>query len=97
MGGQMIRASGRIQDVIDRLDGLNKEFRMEVQSLGEIKNRLITNWAGAASDTFQNRFVKEEQGFENFAQAIDEYIQALQRILENYISKEAEATTIAEG
>lgn len=93
----MIKASGKIQGFIDDLTTMNREFRTEVDTLDSTHVSLTQNWTGKASETFHTRYQQEKQGFDNFAIAIDEYIQALQNILANYTDGENQATDVAAG
>ena len=92
MSKLVVQSSAAIENVIDQLKNYNTEFRAKADEIRTEQKMLVANWEGEASDAFQANFQKEEPSFENFATAIDEYVQALQRILEQY--EMAEATNI---
>ena len=90
-----VQSSNALQGIIDQLVNLNGEFRRKADDIRMEQNTLTTKWEGDASKAFQENFHKEEINFVNFAAAIDEYIEALRRILAEYESAEARNTTIA--
>ncbi len=87
-----VTSSQAILNVIEQLRNYNTEFRAKADEIRTEQKMLTTNWEGEASDTFQANFQKEEPSFENFAMAIDEYVVALQKILEQY--EQAEGISI---
>ncbi len=79
-----VSSSGDIQQIIDQLTQLNREFRNKATDINQEQTTLTTKWEGNASTAFQDHFKKEYPNFETFAVAIDEYIEGLKQILEEY-------------
>ncbi|WP_029200334.1 WXG100 family type VII secretion target [Oribacterium sp. NK2B42] len=79
-----VKSSNDIQEVINRLRTLNTDFRNKANDIRTEQTNLTTKWEGDASTAFQEHFRKEEPNFESFATAIDEYIEGLTHILEEY-------------
>ena len=90
-----VQGSNAFSGVIEELRSLNTEFRNKTADIRAEHQNLITKWEGDASTAFEQNFHREEIGFDNFAQAVDEYIQALQEILAQYEAAEATNTNIA--
>ncbi len=79
-----VQSSGSIQQIIEDLTRLNADFRNKANDINQEHNTLTTKWEGNASEAFKEHFQKEYPNFENFATAIDEYIEGLKQILEEY-------------
>jgi len=90
-----VASSAAIQQIIDELTNLNREFRAKADEIRQEQSTLTTKWKGDASTEFQDNFHREEPNFESFATAIDEYISALQEILAQYEQAEESNKAIA--
>ena len=90
-----VKSSADIQGVIDQLRTLNTEFRNKASDINTKHSTLTTKWEGEASIAFEEHFRKEYPNFDNFAAAIDEYIEGLTHILEEYVQAETMNKTIA--
>ena len=91
-----VKSSNDIQEVINQLRTLNTEFRSKADGIRTEQINLTTKWEGDASTAFQRHFKKEEPNFETFATAIDEYIEGLTQILDEYNRTEDTNKAIAE-
>ncbi len=84
MASIVVRSSADIQQIIDQLTQLNRDFRNKATDINQEQTTLTTKWEGNASTAFQDNFKREYPNFENFATAIDEYIEGLKQILDEY-------------
>ena len=91
-----VRSSADIQNVIDQLKELNVEFRKKAEDINTEQTQLTTKWEGDASKAFQEHFRKEYPNFDTFAQTIDEYVNGLNQILEEYNQAEDTNKAIAQ-
>ena len=92
-----VQSSNAIQGVIDELTQFNADFRTKAEEINSEKTNLTTKWEGDASTTFSERFDREYPSFENFAKAIDEYVQGLTNILAEYDRTEDANKAIAQS
>ena len=90
-----VLSSNAISGVITELRSLNQEFNSKAADIRQEHQNLITKWEGDASTAFEQNFHREEVGFDNFYQAIEEYVEALQEILNQYETAEAQNVNIA--
>ncbi|SFB82396.1 WXG100 family type VII secretion target [Butyrivibrio sp. YAB3001] len=79
-----VKSSNDIQEVINNLRRLNTEFRNKANDINTEQTNLTTKWRGDASTSFQENFRKEYPNFESFATTIDEYVEGLTQILDEY-------------
>lgn len=91
----VVTRSSDIQGIIDNLRNLNSEFRKKAEDISTEQGTLTSKWQGDASTAFQDHFKREYPNFENFAQVIDEYVQGLEQILQEYEQAEGANITIA--
>ncbi|MCR4596564.1 MAG: WXG100 family type VII secretion target [Lachnospiraceae bacterium] len=91
-----VKSSSELEAIIDELRDLNGKFRNKATDINTEHTQLVTKWEGDASTAFEEHFQKEYPNFENFASAIDEYIQALTDILNEYNTAEDMNKTIAQ-
>ncbi len=92
-----VKSSSDLEAVIQELTNLNTTFRTKAEEINNEKTTLTTKWEGDASTAFQEHFDKEYPNFETFATAIDEYVQGLQQILEQYNTAEDTNVSIAQN
>lgn len=90
-----VASSQSIQDVINELQRLNGEFTTKASDIDREHTSLTQKWEGDASTAFEEHYQNERQNFDVFSMAIDEYIQGLTNILENYNTAEDKNKTIA--
>lgn len=95
MSAIYVGSSQALEEVINNLDSLNKSFREQADAIDAEHQNLVSKWQGDASTAFEDHYSKEKGNFENFAQAIDEYIAGLRTILENYEAAETMNKNIA--
>ena len=91
-----VKSSNDIQEVINRLRTLNTDFRNKAADINTEHTNLTTKWEGDASTAFEEHFKKEYPNFESFATAIDEYVEGLTQILEEYNQAEDTNKAIAQ-
>ncbi len=91
-----VKSSADIQNIIDQLRELNTQFRGKAEDINAEHTALVAKWEGDASTAFEEHFRKEYPNFETFATAIDEYINGLTQILEEYNATEDANKAIAQ-
>jgi WXG100 family type VII secretion target len=87
--------SSQLTAKAEELNNLNFQFKSQVENLNETEMSLNTMWEGEARNAFHNEFQKDKAQFDNFNQAVQDYIQALQTIAAKYKAAEDQATQIA--
>ncbi len=91
----VVRSSEIIDSAIGKLTRLNAQFETTSQDVIKRQASLTDKWTGSASNEFRNSFEKEKANFEKFSEAIQEYINALTQILNNYEEAESANVTTA--
>lgn len=97
MGEIYVSSYERLSEIINQLRNLNTQFRNKATDINTEHSILTTKWEGDSSTAFQERFRKEYPNFENFASAIDGYIEGLTQIRDEYDAKEGMNKIIANG
>lgn len=87
--------SSQLTAKAEELNTFNFQFRTQVEQLNQTELSLNTMWEGEARNAFHNEFQKDKTQFDNFYNAIQEYIQALQTIAAKYKTAEEQALQIA--
>jgi WXG100 family type VII secretion target len=91
-----VNTSAKIQEVITSLTNYNNEFKNKTSEINQEHMTLTSKWQGDASDVFTERFQRQYPSFENFSQAVEEYIKALEVILQEYEAAEEANKAIAQ-
>lgn len=68
----------------DELEGLNRKFKAEVESLRNDNSSLGTKWEGDARNKFNEEFLKDAVKFDQFSKGIDQFIQQLRTDADEY-------------
>lgn len=76
-----------------QLQGLNMKFQAEIENLMNCQNNLSSMWEGEAKDAFYQAFMRDKGSMDNFKDAINGYIQALNTIAARY--EEAEKRNLS--
>ena len=79
----------------DELSQLNEQFRNAVNALSEEEQALRTGYEGESSNAFHAAFSKDIIQMNNFYNAIERYVAALQEIASRYETAENTNTSIA--
>lgn len=82
--------TSEMKRVISDLTADNSEFKSRVSELQELQQELTAEWQGDANTAFNTAFNNDKSQWDTFASLIEQYIQALQSIMETY--ERAEAT-----
>lgn len=90
-----VAGSSQIQSVIDQLTTDNAKFLEKTEALAAEAKLLAGKWEGDASDSFQAHFTTEQAKYMAFHEGINQYITALQQILQKYEQAEQANTAIA--
>lgn len=87
--------ASQVQNVIRDLSASNSEFKNRVAELAESQQTLAGKWEGAAKIAFNNDFNKNKVKWDEFGVLVDQYIQALQSIMEIYEKSDQQSSEIA--
>lgn len=91
----VVKSSGELENVIQQLTRYNSDFESKVQELVAEQQRVDGMWDGQANTEFNNNFNKDKQQFDAFHEAIEDYVQKLTQIKQNYEDAETNSTRIA--
>lgn len=79
----------------DALEGLNRQYRQEVEKMVGYEADLASMWEGEAQRAFRSAFNTDREKMERFAQNIDQYILALREDAQKYEEAEQKSASIA--
>ncbi len=91
----VVKGSSQLQNIITQLTNLNSQFKTKVGELCSEQKRLDGMWDGEANTAFNQNFNKDKRQFDEFYQAIADYIAKLRTIKENYENAETHNKQIA--
>lgn len=72
----------------NELKSLNSKLKSHINSLRSGESSLNSMWDGEANDAFHKAFTKDATQMDNFYNAIEKYVQALQEIAKKYDAAE---------
>ena len=73
----------------------NSEFKTRVGELVKLQGELAAMWKGDANTAFNKAFTEDKSKWDAFATLVDQYIEALQNIIQRYERVEEENRQIA--
>ena len=73
----------------------NNQFRARVSDLMNCAQELSSMWQGEANNRFNNALSTDQERWVEFAALIDQYVEALQQIVQIYSNAEQEAASTA--
>lgn len=76
--------SQKLRDTAAQLRSLNARLRGELSNMSSRESSLNGMWDGQANDTFHNAYVHDVREYNDFIQAIEEYIRALLQAADEY-------------
>lgn len=82
----------QLRSVKGELESYNGEFRNKVKELEKKQQALKGMWQGDANNAFDVVFNEDKSKWEQFANLMDQYIGALEKIAARY--EQAEATNV---
>ena len=85
----VVKGSSQLQNIISQLTNLNSQYQAKVNELCNTEKTLDKMWDGEANEAFKQNFNKDKKQFDEFYNAIKEYIEKLKTIKENYGNAEA--------
>jgi len=91
----VVKGSSQLQNIISQLTNFNNQFKTKVGELCSEQRRLDGMWDGEANTAFNQNFNKDKRQFDEFYQAIADYIAKLKVIKENYEKAEYDNKKIA--
>lgn len=80
-----------MSSAISNLSALNEQFVQRVNDLVNIQQEVASMWQGDSNTAFNNRFEADKGQWSQFATLINQYIEALNSILQTYQIAEQEA------
>lgn len=81
--------TSELKRAISDLTADNSEFKSRVSELQEQQQELAAEWQGDANTAFTAAFNRNKSQWDTFAGLVEQYIQALQSILQTYEQAEA--------
>ena len=87
--------TAELKAAIADLQEKNGTFKNKVSELEQSQQALRAQWQGDANTAFNTAFENDKAQWTTFSTLIDQYIQALQTILQTYEQAEATNTSIA--
>jgi len=85
----------KLRDTAERLRALNGRLREEVNTMSSRERSLNGMWDGQANDTFHGAYMHDVHEYEDFMNAINEYIAALLQAANEYEAAENRNRSIA--
>lgn len=85
--------TAELKAAIADLQEKNSTFKNKVSELEQSQQALRAQWQGDANTAFNTAFENDKAQWTTFSNLIDQYIQALQTIMQTY--EQAEATNTA--
>lgn len=76
--------TSQLRSAISDLTSDNSEFKNRVSELMEVQQELAAEWQGEANTAFNTAFNNDKSQWDAFASLIDQYIQAMQSIMDGY-------------
>lgn len=76
--------TSQLRSAVSDLTSDNGEFKNRVSELQGLQQQLTSEWQGDANTAFNTAFNNDKGQWDTFASLIDQYIQALQTIIETY-------------
>lgn len=87
--------ASELNSAISTLNEDNNQFRARVNDLMTCANELATMWQGEANDKFNTALMNDREKWDEFASLIDQYVEALQFIVQTYSTAEENNTSTA--
>lgn len=85
----------QLTSTANELRSMNAQFSSEIEALNNCQQQLNSMWVGEAKDKFNAAYNQDREKMNQFKQAIDKFITALEDIAQKYRKAEQQATTIA--
>lgn len=88
-------SSGELRSKANQLESMNSQFKSAVSQLSSQEQNLAGMWEGEAKNAFRTAFNNDRAQFDNFANGIVKYVQALLNAAQEYEKAESTNVTIA--
>lgn len=90
-----VQSSQALNDKITQLTQYNAQLQTKIDELCQLETKANNAWDGEANDEFHNVFMQDKTLFDEFHSTINQYIEALKKILQNYEETERKSMEIA--
>ena len=87
--------ASELKTAIADLQEKNRTFKTKVSELEQTQQSLKAQWQGDANTAFNAAFEQDKAKWTSFSNLIDQYIQALNTIMQTYEKAEATNTSTA--
>ena len=87
--------TAELKNAITDLQDKNRTFKTKVSELEQEQQTLKGQWKGDANNAFNSAFETDKGKWDTFSGLIEQYISALQNIMDIYDKAEAENVTTA--
>ena len=94
MSGFLVTSS-ELRRKANELRGINRQFKNSVNKLGSTEESLNSMWDGQANEIFHTAFMSDKGQMTEFANMIDKYCDALDRIAAKYEENERKNIDLA--
>lgn len=91
-----VKSSQALNDKITQLTQYNAQLQAKIDDLCQLEANANKAWDGEANDEFHNVFMQDKALFDEFHSTINQYIEALKQILQNYENAEGGVKKIVE-
>lgn len=88
-------SSGELRSKANQLESMNSQFKSAVSQLSSQEQSLSGMWEGESRNAFHTAFNNDRTQFDNFANGIVKYVQALLNAAQEYEKAESTNVTIA--
>ena len=84
-----------LQSKAEELRSLNSSYKSAIETLQQQEGTLNGQWDGQAHDTFHREFTKDVTRLTQFYTAIEDYVQKLNQIAQEYAKAEQANVSVA--
>ncbi len=92
--GKMTVTPQTMISLADTINGKVEEWNTAVQSIYRLVSELDAMWDGTANEQFKQMFQEDQAKFNNLAQLMTDYTNAIKTAANNYIQGEEEVKSI---
>lgn len=91
--GKVQLTYSEMSTAITNLNALNEQFVQRVNDLVSAQQEVAAMWKGDSNTAFNNQFQADKGQWDQFANVINQYIEALNRTLQRYQQAESESVS----
>ncbi|MCQ2509342.1 MAG: WXG100 family type VII secretion target [Lachnospiraceae bacterium] len=92
--GKVQLTYSEMSSAITNLNALNEQFVQRVNDLVTAQQEVATMWKGDSNTAFNSKFEADKGQWDQFANVINQYIEALNRAQQGYQQAESESVSM---